>query len=170
MTAKMPVRNSIRRSWERSQASLVDSTAPRRREVEILEPVWDDARLAAALTESGRAHANLATVGCVAQPSEQAETYAVRALTIAQGLQRRDTEVQALCYLGAITPACSDSRVETRVSCYVNAAGGRLPQRPTGRSRAVRRCWSARRGRAHRSTGGTLRLSAARRSRGRAAR
>ena len=67
----------------------------------------------------------------------------------------------------AITPTGSDSRVETRVRCYVNGGGayhsGRLHE-----SRAVRRCWSACRGRAHRRTRGTLRLSAARRSRGRA--
>jgi len=109
--------------------------------VDILEPVGDEARLAAALTELARAHGNLATVGSVAEPSESAEAFAERALGIGQRLRRKDIEAQAWCYLGdarlargdlrgerdlrrAISLAGSDSRVETRVRCYVNAAGG----------------------------------------------
>jgi len=111
------------------------------RAVEILEPVGDDARLAAALTELARAHSNLATVGIVAEPSDRAEELAARALHIGQRLHREDIAAQASCYLGdarlargdsrgaqnqerAISLAGSDSRVETRVRCYVNAAGG----------------------------------------------
>lgn len=109
--------------------------------VDVLEPLGDDARLAAALIEVARAHSNLATVGSVAEPSERAESAAARALTIAQSLGRQELEAQASCYLGdarlargdlrgaadlrrAISLAGSDSRVETLVRCYVNAAGG----------------------------------------------
>jgi DNA-binding SARP family transcriptional activator/tetratricopeptide (TPR) repeat protein len=109
--------------------------------VDLLESVGDDARLAAALTESARVHGNLPTIGIVAEPSERAEVFAKRAVSIAQRLQRKDIEAQARCYLGdarlargdrrgaadlrrAITLAGSDSRLETRVRCYVNAAGG----------------------------------------------
>ena len=111
------------------------------RAVEVLEPVGDDARLAAALTELARAHSNLAAVGIVAEPSEHAEAFARRAVTIAQRLGRKDIEAQASCYLGdarlargdsrgeedlrrAISLAGSDSRLETRVRSYVNAAHG----------------------------------------------
>ncbi|TWD82174.1 DNA-binding SARP family transcriptional activator [Kribbella amoyensis] len=111
------------------------------RAVDLLDSGGDDARLAAALTEVARAHGNLATVGGVAEPSELAEQYAERALTIAEALQRKELEAQALCYVGdarlargdargeadlrrAITLAASDSRAENRVRCYVNAAGG----------------------------------------------
>jgi len=111
------------------------------RAVDILEPVGDDARFAAALTELARAHSNLATVGIVADPSARAEAYAERALDIAQRIRRKDIEAQARCYLGdarlsrgdprgeddlrrAISVAASDSRVETQVRSYVNAAHG----------------------------------------------
>jgi DNA-binding SARP family transcriptional activator/tetratricopeptide (TPR) repeat protein len=111
------------------------------RAVGILEPVRDDARLAAALTELARAHSNLATVGIVADPSERAEAYAERALDIAMRIQNKDIEAQARCYLGdarlsrgdprgeeelrrAISVAASHSRVETQVRSYVNAAHG----------------------------------------------
>ncbi|MFC6155081.1 ATP-binding protein [Kribbella jiaozuonensis] len=109
--------------------------------VEVLEPLGDDARLAAALIEVGRAHSNLATVGIVAEPSERAEAAAERALQIGQRLGRPELEAQASCYLGdarlargdprgeadlqlAISLAGADSRTETLVRCYVNAAGG----------------------------------------------
>jgi DNA-binding SARP family transcriptional activator len=109
--------------------------------VDMLEPLGDDARLAAALIEVARAHSNLAIVGMVAEPSEFAEAAAARALRIAQRLGRQELEAQASCYLGdarlargdprgdqdlrrAIRLAGSDSRVETLVRCYVNAAGG----------------------------------------------
>jgi tetratricopeptide (TPR) repeat protein len=112
-----------------------------RRAVEILQPLGDAARLAAAFTELARAHSNLATVGIVAEPSEQAEVFAQQALDIGHRLGRNDIAAQAYCYLGdarlaggdvrgaddlerAISLAGSDSRVETRVRCYVNAAGG----------------------------------------------
>jgi len=103
--------------------------------------VQDDARLAAALTELARAHSNLVAVGIVSQPSERAETLSERAVRIASRLGREDLEAQASCYLGdarlargdprgeedlrrAISLAASDSRVETRVRSYVNAAHG----------------------------------------------
>lgn len=109
--------------------------------VEILEPLDDDARIAAALIEVARANGNLASVSIVAEPSRRAEAAAERALSIAQRLGRQDLEAQASCYLGdarlsrddprgdadlrrAIALAASDSRVETLVRCYVNAAGG----------------------------------------------
>ena len=109
--------------------------------VELLEPTGDDARLAAALIEQARAHSNLATVGIVAEPSAPAERYAERALAIGLRLGRQDLEAQAGCYLGdarlargdargdedlrrAISLAGADSRIETLVRCYVNAAGG----------------------------------------------
>jgi tetratricopeptide (TPR) repeat protein len=111
------------------------------RAVDILEPMRDDARLAAALTELARTHSNLAAVGIVAEPSERAERFAERALNMGQRLRRKDIEAQASCYLGdarlargdsggeedlrrAISLAGSDSRVETRVRSYVNAAHG----------------------------------------------
>jgi tetratricopeptide (TPR) repeat protein len=117
------------------------SRAAAARAVDILEPVGDDARLAAALTELARAFSNLASVSIVADPSERAETYAERALKMAQRVHRKDIEAQAWCYLGdarlsrgdargaadlrrAISEAASDSRVETQVRCYVNAAHG----------------------------------------------
>jgi tetratricopeptide (TPR) repeat protein len=109
------------------------------RAVEMLQPVGDNARQAAALTELARAHSNLATVGIVAEPSEQAAAFAQRALDIGHRLGRDDIAAQACCYLGdarlaggdlrgaddlrrAISLARADSRVETRVRCY--AAGG----------------------------------------------
>jgi DNA-binding SARP family transcriptional activator/tetratricopeptide (TPR) repeat protein len=109
------------------------------RAVEILEPTEADARLA--LTESARAHSNLATVGIVADPSERAESDAARAVAIAQRIGREDIEAQARCYLGdarlargdqrgdqdqqrAIAASGSDLRLETKVRSYVNAAQG----------------------------------------------
>jgi len=111
------------------------------RAVEILEPVGDDGRLAAALVELARAHSNLATAGIVAEPGERTEAFAGRALAIGQRLGRQDISAQASWYLGearlarrdprgdddlrrAIALAGKDSRVETVVRCYVNAAGG----------------------------------------------
>ena len=111
------------------------------RAVEILEPVHDDARLAAGLTELARAHSNLVTVSIVADPCERAETAARRAVAMAQRIGRPGIEAQALCYLGdarlargdtrgyadqvrAIAIAGSDVRRETKVRSYVNAAHG----------------------------------------------
>jgi hypothetical protein len=111
------------------------------RAVEILEPMQDDVRLATALTELARAHSNLATVGIVADPSERTEAYAERAVGIAQRVGREDIEAQAWCYLGdarlargdargeadqrrAIEASGSDTRMETKVRSYVNAAHG----------------------------------------------
>lgn len=111
------------------------------RAVDVLETTGDEARLAAALTELARAHSNLATVSIVADADERAERYAERALAMARQQQRTDIEAQAMCYLGdarlsrgdergatdlarAVSLASSDSRVETRVRCYVNAAHG----------------------------------------------
>jgi DNA-binding SARP family transcriptional activator len=109
--------------------------------VEILEGHDDDERLAVGLTELARTHSNLATVGIVAEPIPRAEELAGRAVELAEGLGRQDVVGQALCYLGdarlargdprgaadlerAIALAGLDSRVETRVRSYVNAAGG----------------------------------------------
>ena len=111
------------------------------RAVDTLGPMRDDARLAAAITELARTHSNLAAVGIVSEPSQRAEALAERAVGIAQRLGREDIEAQATCYLGdarlargdargeddlrrAISLAGSDSRVETRVRSYVNAAHG----------------------------------------------
>jgi DNA-binding SARP family transcriptional activator len=111
------------------------------RAVMVLDPAGDDARRAAALTELARAHSNLATVGIVAQPSDRAEALARQAVMIGQRLRRDDILAQAFCYLGdarlargdprgaddlerAISLARADSRAETGVRCFVNAAGG----------------------------------------------
>ena len=111
------------------------------RAVDILETAGDDRRLASALTESARAYSNLATVSIVADADPRAETYAERALTLAQRLDRKDIEALAWCYLGdarlsrgdargeadlrrAISVAASDSRDETKARCLVNAAHG----------------------------------------------
>jgi tetratricopeptide (TPR) repeat protein len=111
------------------------------RALEVVEPTGDSARLAAVLTELARAHSNLATVGIVADADEHAETYAERALAMAERLHRTDIEAAARCYLGgarlsrgdargqrdldrSISVAASDTRVETRVRCIVNAAHG----------------------------------------------
>jgi hypothetical protein len=111
------------------------------RAVGVLESAGDEARLAAALTELARTYSNLPAVGIVAEPSERAESFAERAVNMGQRLGRKDIEAQALCYLGdarlargdsrgeedlrrAISLAATDSRVETRVRSYVNAAHG----------------------------------------------
>jgi tetratricopeptide (TPR) repeat protein len=111
------------------------------RAVRTLEGVDDPARLAVALTELARAHSNLANVSVVAEPGAHVERHAARATMIAQDLDRADIMAAALCYLGdaklasgrtagrddldrAIALAGADSRIETRVRCYVNAAGG----------------------------------------------
>jgi tetratricopeptide (TPR) repeat protein len=110
------------------------------RAVRILEGLGDDARSAAALIELARTHSNLATVGIVAQPSPDAVRYAERALVLCDRLHRDDLRAQALCYLGsgrlaqgdsrggedierAIALGAAEPRLETRVRCYVNAAG-----------------------------------------------
>ena len=110
------------------------------RAVEILEPLGDDARLAAALIELARVHSNLATPGIVAQPSADAVRYAARALELCDRLDRDDLRAQALCYLGsgrlalgdpggfddiarAVAVGATDGPRETRVRTYVNAAG-----------------------------------------------
>jgi tetratricopeptide (TPR) repeat protein len=119
------------------------------RAVQILAKLGDEARTAAALIELARSHSNLATVGIVAQPSADAVRYAERALALCDRLRRDDLRAQALCYLGSARLARGDPagaedierslalgpaepRLETRVRCYVNAAGsayraGRLP-------------------------------------------
>jgi DNA-binding SARP family transcriptional activator len=110
------------------------------RAADILEPLGDEPRLAAALTELARAHSNLASVSIVAEPSRQAEAFAGRAWELGHRCGITDLEVQASCYLGdarlargdprgdedvrrAISLAGSVSRAETRVRAYVNAAG-----------------------------------------------
>lgn len=130
MTAKMPVRNSIRRSWERSQASLVDSTAravvrSRSSSRSGTMPGWQQPSPSRAVPTP------TSPQSAVAQPSEQAETYAVRALTIAQGLQRRDIEVQALCYLGDPRLARGDPLSEADLrgdhACQLGQPSGTSP-------------------------------------------
>jgi DNA-binding SARP family transcriptional activator/tetratricopeptide (TPR) repeat protein len=110
------------------------------RAVETLEKVGDKSRLAEALIELARAHSNLATVGIVAQPNTDAVHYAERALALCDELDRDDLRAQALCYLGtgrlaqgdprgsedledAIAMGATETRLETRVRTYVNAAG-----------------------------------------------
>jgi DNA-binding SARP family transcriptional activator/tetratricopeptide (TPR) repeat protein len=110
------------------------------RAVQILDNGGDDARLAAALIELARTHSNLATVGIVAQPGGDAVRYAERALELSERLHRDDLRAQALCYLGsgrlaqgdpggaddverAIALGAAETRLETRVRGYVNAAG-----------------------------------------------
>jgi tetratricopeptide (TPR) repeat protein len=110
------------------------------RAVQILEELGDDARIAAALIELARTHSNLATVGIVAQPSAQVVRCAERALALCDRLGRDDLRAQALCYLGsgrlaqgdprgaedidrAIALGAAEPLLETRVRCYVNAAG-----------------------------------------------
>jgi hypothetical protein len=110
------------------------------RAVGILEPGADDGRLAAALVELARAHSNLLTVGVVAEPSDQEEAYAERAVAIGTRLGRADLVGQASCYLGDARLARGDrrgvedlrravelggavGRAEQQVRGYVNAAG-----------------------------------------------
>ncbi len=118
------------------------------RAVELLEVVGDDtdtgpvnnARLAAALIELARTHSNLATVGIVAQPSTDTVRYADRAIELCDRLDRDDLRAQALWYRGSgrlalgdphgqediersIAMAADETRLETRVRSYVNAAG-----------------------------------------------
>jgi DNA-binding SARP family transcriptional activator len=109
------------------------------RAVQILEAMGDD-RAAAALIELARAHGNLATLGVVAQPSEDAARFADRALDLCDRLNRDDLRAHALCQLGgarlalgdrrgsddverAIAMGAAETRLETRVRLYVNAAG-----------------------------------------------
>ena len=110
------------------------------RAVEILEGLGDDARLAAALIELARGHSNLATVGIVAHPDPNVIPLAERALALCDRLQRDDLRAQALGYLGsgrlaqgdpggaqdierALALGAAETRLETRVRSYVNAAG-----------------------------------------------
>ncbi len=113
------------------------------RAAKILESsgtVGDDARLAVALSELARTHSNLVTVGIVSQPSAEALAHARRALTVCERIDRDDLRAQALCYLGSARSALGDpggfddldralklseavAQAETRVRCYVNAAG-----------------------------------------------
>jgi tetratricopeptide (TPR) repeat protein len=110
------------------------------RAVQILETFGDEARLAAALSELARTHSNLATVGIIGQPSADAVRYAERALVLGDRLDRDDLRAQAFCYLGsgrlaqgdsrgaddierAIALGADETRVETRVRMYVQAAG-----------------------------------------------
>jgi tetratricopeptide (TPR) repeat protein len=110
------------------------------RAVRILEGTGDQARLAAARIELARTHSNLATVGVVAQPSAEALHHAGQALALCDRLGRDDLRAQALCYLGsarlaagddggtgdierALALGAADSRLESRVRGYVNAAG-----------------------------------------------
>jgi DNA-binding SARP family transcriptional activator len=110
------------------------------RAVRVLEPTGDDNRLAAALIELARAHGNLATAGVVAQPSAETVAFAERALDLCTRLGRDDLGAQALGYRGsgrlalgdlggfadierALALGAIETRLETRVRGYVNAAG-----------------------------------------------
>jgi tetratricopeptide (TPR) repeat protein len=110
------------------------------RAVAILEKLDDEARLAAALIELARTHSNLATVGIVAQPDPAVVRHTERALALGDRLRRDDLRAQALWYRGsgrlaegdlggsedierAIALTATESRLETRVRGYVNAAG-----------------------------------------------
>ncbi len=118
----------------------VEARQAAHRAAEILENVGDDARFAAAVIELARTHSNLATVGIVAQPSADALHHAERAVSLCERLDREDLRAQALCYLGsarlalgdargsddierAIAMGATETRLETRVRTYVNAAG-----------------------------------------------
>ncbi len=111
-----------------------------KRAAEVLENAGDDARFAAALIELARTHSNLPTVGIVAQPSADAVHHSERAVSLCERLGRDDLRAQALCYLGsarlalgdargaddidrAIAMGAAETRLETRVRTYVNAAG-----------------------------------------------
>ncbi len=130
------------------------------RAVEVLETsgtVTDDARLAVALSELARTHSNLVTVGIVSQPSTEALEHARRALTLCERIDRDDLRAQAMCYLGSARLALGDpggsddldralelseaaTQAETRVRCYVNAAGSAYR---AGRSAEANRLVSA---------------------------
>jgi DNA-binding winged helix-turn-helix (wHTH) protein/tetratricopeptide (TPR) repeat protein len=123
--------------WARGPGAAERAAA---REVEVLEAVGDDARLATALGDLARARSNLATVGSVAEPSDGARQVAEQALELADRLERDDLRSHALNYRGssrlalgdhggaedlerAIDLARRDTRVEFRVRACVNAAG-----------------------------------------------
>ena len=110
------------------------------RAVRILEGVGDETRLATALIELARTHSNLPTIGVIAQPSAAGVRHAQRAVALCERLGRDDLLAQALCYLGssrlaqgdprgtddlecALRTASAQTRPETRVRIYVNAAG-----------------------------------------------
>ena len=80
-----------------------------RRAVDVLEPLGDDTGLATGLIELARAHSNLATVGIVAQPSDEAVRYAERAVALCERLDRSDLRAQALCYRGSGRLALGDT-------------------------------------------------------------
>jgi tetratricopeptide (TPR) repeat protein len=92
------------------------------RAVDMLESAGDEARLASALTESARAHSNLATVSIVADADERAESYAERALAMAQRLHRKDIEAQAWCYLGDARLSRGDARGEADLRRAISVA------------------------------------------------
>jgi DNA-binding SARP family transcriptional activator/tetratricopeptide (TPR) repeat protein len=111
----------------------------RANDTEDVEPA-DTARLATALIELARTYSNLATVGIVSQPSADTLHYAQRAVELCEGLGRDDLRAQALWYLGSgqlaagdprgweaidrsIAIGSAETRLETRVRSYVNAAG-----------------------------------------------
>lgn len=110
------------------------------RAVDMLGQGGDDGRLAEALTELARTHSNLPTIGVVAQPSLVAVRSAEHAIEKCDRLDRNDLRAQSWCYLGsarlangdprgladierAIEIGAGETRLETRVRGYVNAAG-----------------------------------------------
>ncbi|MDN5797458.1 MAG: AAA family ATPase [Intrasporangium sp.] len=111
------------------------------RALRLLDDVADDTRRTAALIELARAHSNLPTVGIVSEPCTRAGELSEQARGLAQQLHRTDLAAFALCYRGdarlatgdprgaedleqGIELARSDSRAETLVRAYANAAGG----------------------------------------------
>ena len=117
----------------------VEARQAAHRAAETLENVGDDARFAAAVIELARTHSNLATVGIVAQPSGRSAPRRAGGFAV-ERLDREDLRAQALCYLGsarlalgdargsddierAIAMGATETRLETRVRTYVNAAG-----------------------------------------------
>jgi DNA-binding SARP family transcriptional activator/tetratricopeptide (TPR) repeat protein len=111
------------------------------RAVELLEPTGDDVRLALAIADLARAYSNLATPGIVGEPGATATGYGLRALALADRLDRDDLRCQALFYVGssrlgdgdeqgaadldrAIALASPDPRLELKVRACVNASAG----------------------------------------------
>ena len=109
------------------------------RAVELLEDSGDAVRLALAMADLARSYSNLATPGIVGEPGVTATDYGLRALTLADRLDRDDLRCQALFYVGssrlgdgneqgaadldrAIALASPDPRLELKVRACVNAS------------------------------------------------
>jgi tetratricopeptide (TPR) repeat protein len=111
------------------------------RAVALLERCGDAEQLSAALADLARTHSNLATLGIVAEPSATSVEIGLRALALADDLDRDDLRCQALLYVGsgrlaegdergaedlerAIVMGSGYPRLELAGRACVNAAGG----------------------------------------------